>query len=790
MKKKSLIIHGHFYQPPRENPWNCQIELQPSAAPYSNWNEKITSSCYAANCFSREIDSEGRITSITNNYTNISYNFGPTLLSWLEINSPVTYKKIIESDYDSRKLFNGHGNAVAQAYNHTILPLASDDEIEVQIKWSLIDFKKRFGRDSEGFWLAETAINYKIVDSLIEAGIKYTILSPWQADAFKLNKEWKKVTGAIDSSKPYKIVRDCGELAVFFYDPDLASGISFNHYLRNADTLIDKLHSKAEKAEGNLINSATDGEIYGHHEPFGDMCLAALSKKVKQSKILKLDNYGNFLENNKPVIEVKLREGKNLLGTSWSCSHGVSRWYEDCGCSTGSPNEWNQKWRKHFRNGLDAINKSIKRIFKDELNKRGISDHQKWIIEYGKVLASEITPESFVNDVMGTSTSTEEQIELITLFEGIKYSHFMYTSCGWFFNDISGIEPVQNLKYGCRAIEIFSEYSNENLTELFISYLQKAKSNIPEKIDGKHIYLMDVLPNKKSVKSAAASFIFLELNNIEKECCSTGCYRLKSIYCDKIKNNGAVGELSIELIPSQKEFQFRFTADPIKDNVYKRIRIESVEDGESMQFSIAILPLKIRKKIFSQLRKKNLAPINEFLINSLDIFQTNINNEYDIVAGDDNISNLATSAAINLSISGMLSDLEECFDNCSSEKLELLEKLLSFADRHNIEIEKDYFVGLCSSIIANVLETLIDDRNFHLVETLYNFVKILWKYHFNPVKPYTQNIVYEAFSLESDESWMEDLLRQESNLSTDELNIIVDEIAQIMNINRSVMKVF
>ena len=404
MEKLHLIIHGHFYQPPREEPATLEIENQPSAYPFDNWNERINRECYAANAASRVLDGAGRIIDIINNYESISFNFGPTLLQWIKKYDPQTYKRIIEADVKSRKQNNGHGNAIAQVYNHIILPLACDKDIITQIEWGLKSFEMDFGRKSEGIWLSETAINDKVAEYLISYGIKFVILSPFQAEEvyYKDKNEWVNVSdGSIDYSKPYILEESNGKLAVFFYYPDLASKVSFEHLLRNVDFLRGEILKYKDK---KLVHYATDGEIYGHHEPFGDMCLARLIYDNRKKEEFIFTNYANYLEKFPPVDIVKLKKGNDGLGTSWSCSHGVDRWRKDCGCSTGGKEGWNQKWRVYLRDAFDFL--------RDKLFEKARSFLPEYINDFWKARNDYITV--FYNtDYAEREKKTKEFLKLL-----------------------------------------------------------------------------------------------------------------------------------------------------------------------------------------------------------------------------------------------------------------------------------------------------------------------------------------------------------------------------------------
>lgn len=511
----SLILHGHFYQPPRENPWTDLIPRQPSAAPFHDWNRRITQECYAANCYSRYLGAYGEILNISNNYEIFSFNFGPTLMNWLKTESPNVYAKITEADAVSRSRNNGHGNAIAQVYNHIIMPLASIEDKRIQIKWGIEDFRSHFNRDPEGMWLAETAVNEETIDCLIEAGIRFIILSPWQAESVEDPKTGKmiKVTDPLNVSRSAYLLkgRQGGTLAAFFYNHVLAQGISFGHYLRDADSFYEKLKFFAGKSPDDLLHTATDGEIYGHHEPYGDMCIAALRKKIEADGVnapFRFTNYGCYLEEHPPELTVQLQKGEDGKGSSWSCFHGVSRWYKNCGCSTGGPSEWNQKWRTPLREAFDLLRSKIDILFKKEISELSNESPMFIASQYAEVLCRRITPEEFASRFL-KKNSERNRIDFLTLLEGLKLSQFMFTSCGWFFAELSGIEPVQNMCYAFRAAEIFQKYTKENLTEMLCSHLEKAESNLPDQGNGRDIFNRHVKTQEYSTEKLAAINILL-----------------------------------------------------------------------------------------------------------------------------------------------------------------------------------------------------------------------------------------------------------------------------------------
>ena len=497
MEKKHPLyftIHGHFYQPPRENPWTGVIENQPSARPFHDWNDRIASECYSPNSASRILSPNGRIVDIVNNYDFMSFNMGPTLMGWIRTNAPATYKRIQEADKRSMERLNGHGNAIAQVYNHIIMPLASAEDKKTQIRWGIEDFKFHFGRMPEAMWLAETAINFETVVELIKAGIKYTILSPTQADKFRKlgDTEWTGCSNTdIDTTRPYRIyprnkdgVLVCdGYLDVFFYNPWLSSAVGFEHLLRDAGTFGSRIRDAWDEKRNDpqLVSIGTDGESYGHHEPFGDMCAAWLYNHYAPDHNMIPVNYGWFLEQFPPQHEVMLKNFHSE-GCAWSCAHGVGRWYRDCGCSTGGGPGWNQKWRGPLRDAFNHLKKLADDIFYREFEK--ISDVNPWdarnnFVEVLVAPEDESRIKAFLAKTVKDPNDPDMCAKAIRLLEIQKFCLFSFTSCGWFFNDIEGLEPVQNMRYALRAMELmepFLPYGHHIKNEV-ISILARATSN-------------------------------------------------------------------------------------------------------------------------------------------------------------------------------------------------------------------------------------------------------------------------------------------------------------------------
>ncbi len=508
-----LVIHGHFYQPPRENPWTGQIERQESAAPFHDWNARIAAECYAPNARSRVLDAGGRILDIVNNYERLSFNVGPTLLAWMATGAPEVVAALREADRVSQARLN-HGNAIAQAYNHMILPLATLRDRQTQIRWGLCEFRHRFGRDAEALWLPETAVDEATLTLLTRAGLRYVILSPAQAARWRPLGESRWVTPAeaeLDPRRPYRWRLKDGQgraqedlgIDVCFYHAPLSRGVSFQHYLRDAAGLAGRIAEAAAGFPDPLILIATDGESFGHHEKFGDMCLATLFAREAPQRGFSVTNLGAYLATHRPTWEVEL-----LPQSAWSCSHGVGRWREDCGCSTGGGPGWNQRWRRPLREGLDRLRDSLAEIFVEE-GGRLLQDVWAARDDYIELLLDASAParEAFFARHAPRPLSGEEQARALRLLEMQHQAMLMYTSCGWFFADISGLETVQNLRYAARAIELAEPFAPLDLEAVLLGYLERARSNLRTWKDGRHIWEREVRPSRVRVEEAAARLL-------------------------------------------------------------------------------------------------------------------------------------------------------------------------------------------------------------------------------------------------------------------------------------------
>jgi alpha-amylase/alpha-mannosidase (GH57 family) len=487
----ALIIHGHFYQPPRENPWTGEVEAEPSAAPYHDWNERIHAECYAPNAAA----SVGA--NVVNNYAHISFNFGPTLLSWLEKHHPTTYQLIIRADTESARVRSGHGNAIAQAYGHAILPLCNDRDRVTQVVWGVADFRCRFGRDPESMWLPETAVNDATLDVLIEQGLRYVILAPSQALRYRAlgSRDWSDVDdGSIDPSRAYSYFHRDGSgrsLALFFYNGPLARAIAFEKALTSSERLVGMI--KSASLGKAMVNIATDGETYGHHFKFGDLCLAHVLTVEAERDGYWITNFGEFRDRYPPRHEGAIQGGPDEEGTSWSCGHGVGRWIRNCGCHTGGEEGWNQEWRGPLRAALNYLRDRAAEGF-EELGSKLFNDPWAARNAYIDVLLNRCTPADFLAQHARPRLSPADEVRAFTLLEMQRNALLMFTSCGWFFYDLSGIETIQVMKYAARVIELSDQLGLPSSRQAFLAILAEARSNIPEQGTGADIYVLHAEP--------------------------------------------------------------------------------------------------------------------------------------------------------------------------------------------------------------------------------------------------------------------------------------------------------
>lgn len=540
--EKYVCIHGHFYQPPRENPWLEEVELEESALPFHDWNERITAECYAPNAASRILGNDRQIIAITNNYSKISFNIGPTLLLWMKKHAKDTYEAIINADEESKKRFSGHGSAIAQAFNHIIMPLANDRDIRTQVYWGLKTFESNFNRKPEGMWLPETAVDIRTLEALAEFGIKFTILAPHQAARCRVigEQEWQNVSDAkIDPRLPYLCNLPSGKkINIFFYDGPISNDISFGGLLDNGETLANRLIGCfSDNKEAQLVNIATDGETYGHHHRYGDMALAYCLSFIESNNLAKITIYGEYLEKYPPNHEVEIIEG-----SSWSCVHGIEHWRSNCGCNSGLHPGWQQEWRKPLREANDWLRDTLSLLY-EEKAKDIFSDPWKARDEYIRVILdrSDDNVYAFLEEQSCKKLSDEEVVNALKLLEMQRHAMLMYTSCGWFFDEISGIESTQVMKYASRAIQLASYFTNSQLESKYLSILEKAPSNIEHIGNGRKAYEIYVRPSQVDMLRVGAHYAISSIFEEKQEDIDIYCY---NVQCNRFEKKRA-GKLTL-----------------------------------------------------------------------------------------------------------------------------------------------------------------------------------------------------------------------------------------------------
>lgn len=721
MNNKYVCIHGHFYQPPRENAWLESVELQESAAPFHDWNERINFECYATNTSARILDTESKIINIVNNYSRISFNFGATLLSWLELKDPETYELIQQADRDSIKRFSGHGSAVAQVYNHLIMPLANHEDKVTQVIWGIKDFQHRFHRYPEGMWLAETAVNTETLEVLADYNIKYTILAPRQAKAFKhLNAhDWVYTSNnSIDTRRAYTIKLPSGKsIAVFIYDGIIAQSVAFEGLLTSGKDFANRFIKKFDNNdEPQLSHIATDGESYGHHHKKGEMALADALNFIEEKNDVNLTNYGEFLEKFPPQYELQIHDN-----SSWSCVHGIERWRNNCGCNGGHAG-WQQEWRAPLRFALNWLRDQLINVFEEQA---GRYTDDIWAARNGFIDVildrDNENVDNFFNKYARRQLSKREQTHFLRILEMQRNAMLMFTSCGWFFDEISGLETTQILQYACRAIHYAQQVSEIDLEEEFIYRLSMAPSNLELFGTGSGVYEKNVLPASVSLTRVgmhyAASSIFVkypqryEFHN----------YIVTSEFSERIEAGRQVlllGSAVVRSVITHSEKRFSFAAlymgqlnliGSIMPDMPKKDFAEMCEEAKdafnhvdlagiinAMQkhfgnekFTIWQLFKEEKQKIINQITEKNLGDVEHSFRN---IYQSNY-----ILMNGLMVSKVAIPGAFRDAVQHVLNlDLRSLF---RSETIDILElnRILNEFKKWNVSITDEKAFKLTAS---------------------------------------------------------------------------------------------
>ena len=786
LTNKFICIHGHFYQPPRENAWLEVVEVQDSAHPYHDWNERVSAECYAPNAASRILDQKGVIRNILNNYSRISYNIGPTLLSWMEINDRETYDAILEADRESMKAFSGHGSAIAQVYNHMIMPLANQRDKVTQVVWGIRDFELRFGRKPEGMWLAETAVDYETLEILVDNNISLTVLAPRQARAVRKagEEQWRelKETG-IDSRNAYSCILPSGRsITVFFYNGDLSQAIAFNGLLNDGNRLAEALVSPFTKDDRpQLVHVATDGETYGHHHRHGDMALSFCLNHISKNSKARITNYAEYAARFKPEYEAQVIEN-----SSWSCVHGIERWRANCGCNSGGHPGWHQNWRKPLREALDWLRDVVGELYDIE-GKKLMRDPWSARNDYINVILrrSDETVGKFFEDHVHAEVNANRVLRLL---EMQRHAMLMYTSCGWFFDEVSGIETTQVLQYACRVIQLANQVGEKDYEPEFIERLSYAPSNISSLDNAAQIYLKYVQPSRTNLQRVgmhyAVSSIFedepesLPLFNytaqneffLKKEAGEQklvlGITRVKSLVTRSEKKfafavvcigvHNIIGNISLDMEPDKfASMQYRITHAFDEGRVGDVIGIMQTYFGPD-KYTIWQLFKDEKRKILNLISRKRLEELEESL-------RRTYNRDYPLVNALAN-NEIPIPNAYRTTFEYILNaDLIDCFQ-ADRINIKSLERILGEIDKWSMKLEDpDTISRLAGDAILRDLKWISTEKDtLKRLQRLNRLFPLLKKFRLAPELSRSQNIYFEiSLKLKEpsrpqiDKEWME-----------------------------------
>ncbi len=840
---KYVCVHGHFYQPPRENPWLEDIEIQDSAHPYHDWNERINNECYAPNSAARILGEEENIVDIINNYEEISFNFGPTLLQWMKDNSPETYHKIIQAD--KKKLDeSGVGSAIAQAYNHMIMPLASRRDKETQILWGIRDFEHRFGRKPEGMWLPETAVDTESLEIMAENGIKFTILAPHQAGKVRKldEKKWKELNGDIDPKKPYLYRLPSGKtINLFFYDGPISHDIAFGDMLKNGEAFANRLlnaFTNGEKAsedekgeegteseggeesgakqggedeqqeqteqkeqegqkeiEPQIVHIATDGETFGHHHRHGEMALAYCLQYIDSREQVQIATYAEYLEKHPPTHEVQIVED-----SSWSCIHGVERWRADCGCNTGMNPDWQQKWRKPLREAMNWLRDELAAIYEQE-TKDYFNDPWKTRNDYVWVVLNRDYTDEFLSEHAQKELSADDKVKLLKLLEMQQHAMLMFTSCGWFFDEISGIETVQVIQYAARAMQLAKEAGGVDLEPEFLKFMEKAPSNIEEINDGSQVYEKFVRPSALDLLRVAAHYALSSLFEEYPQAARIYCYTVENKMYDLDKagvQKLALGEARIKSVITREEDDICFAALHMGNHTLWGGVSNSLSDEEfkAMQekmkesFSKGNIPEVIQAMdeyfgthsytiwhLFKDEQRKILSQIIGDTMEDIEgIFREIYEHNYPIMQVMKE-TNMPLPKAIKAPVEFVLDmDLRKLLEEEGTD-LEELQKLVEEIRKWGFEVDKVTTRHILSQKVTNLMENLQQDpHNRSLMEQTISLIKIVNPLNLGPDLWKAQNLYFSIGKQILDE------MRQREDEEAKEWLELFDSLGEYMGV--------
>ena len=778
---KFVCIHGHFYQPPRENAWLEVIEVQDSAHPYHDWNERISAECYAPNAASRILDEKNVINRIINNYSRISFNFGSTLLSWMQENDKSTYQAILEADKDSSKMFNGHGSAMAQVYNHIIMPLANKRDKVTQVIWGLRDFEQRFKRKAEGMWLAETAVDTESLEVMAEHGIKFTIFAPRQVKAIRKvgTTDWLPMNDqTIDTRRAYVCPLPSGrQIVVFFYDGNISQGVAFNGLLNDGKRFAESLLAPLDRTsdEPQLSHIATDGETYGHHHHHGDMALAFCIDHFEKDPSVHLTNYAQFLSLFPPTYEAQIVEN-----SSWSCVHGVERWRNNCGCNSGKPG-WHQLWRKPLRDALDWLRDEVAIIFEQEGGKV-LKDPWQARDAYIDVILkrSDETIQSFLD---AHAFSDVNVTRVLRLMEMQRNALLMYTSCGWFFDEVSGIETTQVMQYACRVIQLANQLAGVSLDDEFLKRLALAPSNVPTYENASVIYTKYVLPSKTNLQrvgmhyavssifeeepeslplfnySAANDFFLKKVAGEQK--LVLGITKVRSLVTKSEKKfafavvcigvHNIIGNISLDMDPDQfASMQFRITTAFDNGRLGDVIGIMQTYFGPD-KYTIWQLFKDEKRKILDMIATKSLEELETSL-------RRTYNRDYPLINALSN-NEIPIPNAYRTTFEYILN--ADLIDSFESDRINIkeIERILAEMEKWNLKIEDASKVSrLAGQSVFKELQRIRSEReNLKRIQRLNRLFPLLLKFDIKLQLHQTQNLYFQM-SLENKKMGQQEII--------------------------------
>lgn len=792
--EKYICIHGHFYQPPRENAWLEVIEVQDSAHPYHDWNERITAECYGPNTASRILDGKGVIKNITNNYSRISFNFGATLLSWMETNDKETYEEILKADRESVENFGGHGSGIAQVYNHMIMPLSTRRDKETQIIWGIRDFTHRFNRKPEGMWLAETAVDTESLELLAEHDIKFTILAPRQARGFRKIgiEEWSSTDQrGIDIRRPYLFKLPSGNsIVLFFYDGVISQGVAFDGLLNDGKKFADRLLGAFdENGETQLSHIATDGETYGHHHKHGDMALAFCLDHIDKHKVANLTNYAQFLALHPPTYEAQIHEN-----SSWSCAHGVERWRNDCGCNTGGKPNWNQRWRKPLRETLDWLRDKLEKIYVEE-TKDILRDPWAARNDYINVILKR-TDDSIRKFFKDHCIKDVEPNNVLRLMEVQRNAMLMYTSCGWFFDEVSGIETTQIMQYACRAMQLVSQISTEtNLEMEFKRRLEEVPSNVPGLQNAANVYSRYVTPSKINLQRVGMHYAVASLFEEDPDAFPVFNYTTANevfIRKEAGEQKLVLGVTKVKSNVTRSEKKFAFAVIYMgKHNIIGNISLDMEEDKfASMQvrmitafeegrlgdiiglmqtyfgpekYTIWQLFQDEKRKVFNFITQQSMLDLEDSL-------RRIYNRDYPLVMAL-NHNGIPIPNAYKTTFEYILNvDLIKCFqtDKINIRQVErVMSELVNWELKIEDPVKVERFAG--ESIFKELKRIAAEGDSFKRIERLNRLFPLMIKFNLHPNLYKSQNLFFEiseeiAGSANRSPEWMKQFLLLGDNL--------------------------